>query len=723
MFKNMKISLKISGGFGLVLGLLLIVMGIYQFVVSNTSSGFQNVLNQELVIENLSGEISELMLQCRRNEKDFLIRLDKKYVERLGKNITKLIKKAQKIEELGKKLAKPETVDQASLVVTNAKAYHDQFKNLVASWEIQGLDHKSGLQGKFRTAAHILAVDLKDHQIDNLYTALLQMRRYEKDYIRTKSDKYKQKFLDRIKIYQELLGKSTCEKKSKQLQIETLSSYEASFNKYLKDANSQEQMYEIMRSKASLLEKSINDVLLPDAKAFVLDIRKNEKDYLLRSDEKYVKSTSASINNLLTATTNSKLLKEHVDAVKSAVNSYKISFEGLVAEKRKNIILTSKMREAVHKIEPLLASLSDTAEDDGNKKVAATISQAKKMANIAIGTGFSALIIGILLAFFITRSVTKPINRIIGGLSDGASQVASASAQVSSASQSLAEGSSEQAASIEETSSSMEEMSSMTKKNADNAGQADNLMQEANQVVGTANKSMDQVIKSMEDISKASEETSKIIKTIDEIAFQTNLLALNAAVEAARAGEAGAGFAVVADEVRNLAMRAADAAKNTAELIEGTVKKINTGSELVTTTNDAFSQVAKSAAKVGDLVAEISGASKEQSNGIEQVNIAISDMDKIVQQNAANAEETASGSEEMSAQAEQLREYVGGLVMLVTGKKNQGSTSTIPNTIQAVAPNHQSVTPGKHKTLKYNSKEVKPDQVIPLDDDDDFENF
>ena len=332
----------------------------------------------------------------------------------------------------------------------------------------------------------------------------------------------------------------------------------------------------------------------------------------------------------------------------------------------------------------------------------------------------SAIILAavILASFFFARRITKPIMLTTEGLYRGTDQTYLSSTQVSESSQSLAEGSSRQAASIEETSASMEEISSMTKQNSANAAQADNLMMNANKIINMATESMEQVISSMDDISKASEETSKIIKTIDEIAFQTNLLALNAAVEAARAGEAGAGFAVVADEVRNLAMRAADAAKNTAEMIEGTVNKINDGSILVSDTNEAFSRVAESSIKVGQLVSEISKASKEQSNGIEQVANTFEDMDRVVQQNATDAEESASAAEIMTTQTEQLREYVGDLVLLVSGKKDQGTTLDNYRTIKTIPSRPESSK--RKKNLTRRPEEIRVVKYIPVDTDENL---
>ncbi len=346
---------------------------------------------------------------------------------------------------------------------------------------------------------------------------------------------------------------------------------------------------------------------------------------------------------------------------------------------------------------------------------------------IIIGVVFLALTVAAVL--FFARSISGPITRIVGELTEGARQIATASTEVSTASQSMAEGATEQAAAIEETSSSLEEMSSMTRRNADNAMEANGMMTETKQVVIRANESMKSLTRSMEEITTASMETSKIIKTIDEIAFQTNLLALNAAVEAARAGEAGAGFAVVADEVRNLAIRAAEAAKNTAGLIEGTVKKIKDGTDLVNTTNRDFAEVAEKSVKVAELVSEISAASTEQAEGINQVNKAVVEMDKVVQQSAANAEELASAAEETNAQAEMMRGNIVGLKTIISGDEKNGGRSGDMKQIEM----HEE-RPVARKAVSFLKKGNYPkaskggsrppaEKVIPFEDDEGFKNF
>lgn len=348
---------------------------------------------------------------------------------------------------------------------------------------------------------------------------------------------------------------------------------------------------------------------------------------------------------------------------------------------------------------------------------------------VILGSGFLLLIAG--LVFFFGRRISRPIVAAADGLLEAADQVSSASTHVSSASQQLAEGASEQAAGIEETSSSLEEMASMTRQNSDNANQCKSVMQEARQIVGRVNEHMSSMAEAIANISSSSEETVKIVKTIDEIAFQTNLLALNAAVEAARAGEAGAGFAVVADEVRNLAMRAAEAAKNTTDLIDNTIKAVKDGSGLMDLTTAAFQENIEVAGKIDGLVGEIAAASQEQAQGIEQISKAVSEMDQVVQRNAANAEESASASEELNAQAGQMKQYVEVLVDLVgksgnsdaaasgpvrksAGKRGQVHHESLPyRPANARAKDHKK----RIGTRSSATSDARPERVIPFDDD------
>jgi methyl-accepting chemotaxis protein len=221
----------------------------------------------------------------------------------------------------------------------------------------------------------------------------------------------------------------------------------------------------------------------------------------------------------------------------------------------------------------------------------------------------------------------------------------------------------------------------MTKQNASNASEANGLMSEVGGLVKNSKESMDRLNVAIEEIKRSADATSKIVKTIDEIAFQTNLLALNAAVEAARAGDAGKGFAVVAEEVRNLAQRAIEAARNTAALIEGSVKNAGQGVSVASETAKALKEVTISVQKASELISEIAAASKEQAQGIEQVATSVAQMNQVTQANAANAEESASASEELNAQVEQVNSMIRELVAIV-GDSNRARDGGNPATNQ-----------------------------------------
>jgi methyl-accepting chemotaxis protein len=330
-------------------------------------------------------------------------------------------------------------------------------------------------------------------------------------------------------------------------------------------------------------------------------------------------------------------------------------------------ILDTEMKDAYGKIFAVLETIQQYNKVNGEKRGAQMAAEVRRDSLLISAIGLVCLLAGIVSSVLGVRSITRVLKQVAETLDEGSLQVTSAAGQMNGSSQAMAEGSSEQAASLEETASAMEEMSAMTRRNSESASEAKSLSDSAATSVQKANGSMGQLVGQMAEITSRSEEIGKIIKTIDEIAFQTNLLALNAAVEAARAGEAGAGFAVVADEVRNLAQRAAAAAKNTSDLIEGTIHQIKEGRQLVERTNDDFTDVTVSVRKVTELVAEVAAASSEQSRGISEVSTAVTQMDKVTQQNAANAEEIAAAAEEMNAQALSLQEIVQTLKTLVAG--------------------------------------------------------
>lgn len=276
------------------------------------------------------------------------------------------------------------------------------------------------------------------------------------------------------------------------------------------------------------------------------------------------------------------------------------------------------------------------------------------------------VVVGALLTLISTQ---RQLMRAVSTIESAALQVDRASKEISEVGKTLSDGTSRQAASVEETAAAVEELSSIAAQNSEHARRANELVAQTAGAVHEAGLSMKKLVEAMEGITKASEETVKIVKTIDEIAFQTNLLALNAAVEAARAGEAGAGFAVVADEVRSLAMRSAEAAKTTSELIENTLKRIKEGGVILQAASKEFERIEDNTQKVKNIIDEIAAASVEQAEGVSQINRAISDIDTVVQNTAAQAEELASSAEDLVSQVSALTVELEGLNRLIYGDR------------------------------------------------------
>jgi methyl-accepting chemotaxis protein len=429
--------------------------------------------------------------------------------------------------------------------------------------------------------------------------------------------------------------------------------------------------------------------------------------------------------------------------------------------------------------------ISDTA--------VAALSSASFILQVGLGIAF---VIGCVLAFFITRSITIPLKKIFPGLktfsamelmetgntmknivlgvTTGAEQVAAASDQIASASQSIAEGATEQASSLQQISSSLEEMEAITQQNAENSNNAQGMAgrnadntRQVFQMTEAMRKSAQQCDESQKrmavatrEIKDSSDETAKIVKTIDEIAFQTNLLALNAAVEAARAGEAGKGFAVVAEEVRNLAQRSAESAKTTAALITQSQEAAGRGLEVADEVGSIIQEMVESIQKVSQIVNEvtaaseeqvqmlndISGASREQAKGIEEVNKAVSQLNDVTQENASNTEESAATVEELSAQAKLLTETIEGLGDLIweaherasarkesthsngkaqhskpAEKKKGANGYQAHNRLSELF--HNGGSQNRMESAKRGTAKVAAKEMIPLDDDEDFNGF
>lgn len=416
--------------------------------------------------------------------------------------------------------------------------------------------------------------------------------------------------------------------------------------------------------------------------------------------------------------------KRQLDNVRKAALDYKKAIEDMLA----NEVELAKINEGRVVSGNAALAAAEAVARLGVEQTVKLSNESNSQLNTASTTMIVglviALIIGIMVAIFIIRSITRPTIEAVRIIAEANAQVVSASDQISASSQSLAQGASEQASSVEEVSATVEESTAINNQNAENGREADALAKAANDAARSGNDKIQHLMTAMVKITESSEQIAKIIKTIDEIAFQTNLLALNAAVEAARAGEHGLGFAVVADEVKNLAQRSANAAKETAGIIEEALEEIKNGNKIAQETNESFTEILEKAKKTSDLIGEISVSIREQAEGMNQIATAMGQIDQVTQQNAANSEEAAAAGEELNAQAISMMQSVEVIAKIVgfdigqytSGVKTHAPVKPVKRMVEHRIDVKKSI-PKKPQTAVRPTKK-KDDDIFPLDEDD-----